>query len=69
LRWRWLVGLRARYDKAVAWGQTTNRLRDWPKGNHPGYTLARRLADKTDQVWLFTTVFAVPGPTTPASKR
>lgn len=55
-----LAGLRARYDKAVAWGQTTNRLRDWPKGHHPGYTLALRLADKTDQVWLFTTVFAVP---------
>jgi len=55
-----LADLRARYDKAVAWGQTTNRLRDWPKGNHPGYTLAKRLADKTDQVWLFTTVFAIP---------
>lgn len=55
-----LADLRARYDKAVTWGQTTNRLRDWPKGNHPGYTLATRLADKTDQVWLFATVFAVP---------
>jgi hypothetical protein len=55
-----LAELRARYDKAVAWGQTTNRHRDWPKGNHPGYTLARRLARKADQVWLFTTAFSVP---------
>jgi hypothetical protein len=30
--------MRARYDKAVAWGITTNRHRDWHKGNHPGYT-------------------------------
>jgi transposase len=52
-----LGGLRARYDKAVTWGQTTNRHRDWDgKGRHPGYTLAKRLADKVDQVWLFTTV-------------
>jgi hypothetical protein len=56
-----LGGLRARYDKAVTWGQATNRHRDWDgKGNHPGYTLAKRLADKADQVWLFTTVFSVP---------
>jgi transposase len=55
-----LATLRARYDKAVAWGQTTNRLRDWHKGNHPGYVLAKRLSDKTDQVWLFTKVFSVP---------
>lgn len=55
-----LEDLRARYDKAVAWGQATNRLRDWDKGNHPGYTLAKRLTDKADQVWLFTQVFAVP---------
>ena len=55
-----LAELRARYDKAVAWGQTTNRLRDWHTGNHPGYTLAKRLTDKADQVWLFTTVFSVP---------
>ena len=40
-----LAGLRARYDKAVTWGQTTNRHRDWDgKGRHPGYTLATRLA-------------------------
>ncbi|WP_223840336.1 IS66 family transposase [Saccharopolyspora pogona] len=55
-----LADLRARYDKVIAWGQTTNRLRDWHKGNHPGYTLAKRLADKADQVWLFTTVLSVP---------
>jgi hypothetical protein len=55
-----LADLRARYDKAVAWGQTTNRHRDWHDGNHPGYTLATRLTNKADQVWLYTTVFAVP---------
>jgi hypothetical protein len=55
-----LADLRARYDKAVAWGQTTNRHRDWDNGNHPGYTLAKRLADKAEQVWLFTTVLSVP---------
>ena len=56
-----LAGLRARYDKAVTWGQTTNRHRDWDgTGKHPGYTLAKRLADKVDQVWLFTRVFFVP---------
>lgn len=55
-----LADLRARYDKAVTWGQTTNRHRDWPKGNHPGYTLAKRLDDKTEQVWLFTREFSVP---------
>ncbi|WP_342768758.1 IS66 family transposase [Allorhizocola rhizosphaerae] len=35
-----LAGLRERYDKAVSWGMLTNRLRDWPSGRHPGYTLA-----------------------------
>ena len=55
-----LAELRARYDKAVHWGQITNRHRDWHKGNHPGYILARRLAAKAEQVWLFTTNFAVP---------
>jgi transposase len=45
----------------VAWGQTTNRLRDWDDGkNHPGYVLARRLKAKADQIWLFTSNFAVP---------
>jgi hypothetical protein len=55
-----LASLRARYDKAVAWGITTNRHRDWQGGNHPGYTLAKRLAEKVEQVWLFTRNFAVP---------
>jgi hypothetical protein len=57
---RFLDGLRARYDKAVRWGVLTNRHRDWYEGNHPGYKLATRLQAKADQVWLFTTVFAVP---------
>ena len=55
-----LQGLRKRYDKATKWGLLTNRLRDWPKGNHPGYRLAKRLTGKAEQVWLFTRNFAVP---------
>jgi transposase len=56
-----LAGLRERYDTAVAWGISTNRRRDWTdRKNHPGYTLAQRLADKADQVWLWTVNFAVP---------
>ncbi len=56
-----LAGLRAHYDKAVEWGRLTNRYRDWDgEGNHPGYTLARRLAAKAEQVWLFARNFAVP---------
>ena len=56
-----LADLRERYDSAVAWGQTTNRLRDWDNGkNHPGYVLARRLKAKASQIWLFTGNFAVP---------
>jgi transposase len=55
-----LADLRARYDKAVAWGIITNRHRDWHKGNHPGYTLARRLKDKAEQVWLFTRNLKIP---------
>lgn len=56
-----LADLRARYDTAVEWGRLTNRCRDWDgEGNHPGYTLARRLAAKAEQVWLFTRDFAVP---------
>jgi len=57
---RLLADLHQRYDKAVGWGITTNRHRAWPKGNHPGYNLATRLADKTDQVWTFTRNLAVP---------
>jgi hypothetical protein len=55
-----LARLRAAYDTEVAWGITTNRHRDWHKGNHPGYNLATRLQAKADQVWLFTTRFKVP---------
>jgi hypothetical protein len=55
-----LAGLRARYDAEVAWGITTNRHRDWHKGNHPGYNLAIRLQRKAAQVWLFTSNFSVP---------
>ncbi|MGH3802140.1 MAG: IS66 family transposase [Pseudonocardiaceae bacterium] len=55
-----LTDLRQRYDQAVRWGISTNRHRDWAKGNHPGYTLAKRLHDKADQVWTFTRNLAVP---------
>jgi transposase len=55
-----LTDLRKRYDHAVKWGITTNRHRDWPKGNHPGYNLATRLHNKADQVWTFTRNLAVP---------
>ncbi len=54
-----LAQLRQRYDKAVEWG-ITNRHRDWHKGNHLGYTLAQRLKDKAEQVWLFATNFKIP---------
>jgi hypothetical protein len=63
-----LAHLRERYDAAVAWGQSTNRHRDWHKGNHPGYVLAKRLADKAEQVWLWCRNFAVPW-TNNASER
>jgi transposase len=64
-----LAGLRERYDTEVAWGVSTNRCRAWDADkNHPGYVLARRLADKADQVWLWTTNFAVPW-TNNASER
>jgi transposase len=55
-----LADLRKRDDDAVRWGITTNRHRDWAKGNHPGYNLATRLHDKADQVWTFTRNLAVP---------
>jgi Transposase IS66 family len=55
-----LTELRARYDHAVGGGITTNQHRTWAKGNHPGYTLARRLHDKADQVFTFTRNLAVP---------
>jgi transposase len=55
-----LAGLRARYDQAVEFGIAHNRHRSWDDGNHPAYALARWLKAKADQVWLFTTTFAVP---------
>jgi transposase len=55
-----LTDLRQRYDDAVHWGITTNRHRDWARGNHPGYNLATRLHDKAEQVWTFTRNLAVP---------
>lgn len=63
-----LADLRARYDQAVALGMMTNRLRDWPTGRHPGYTLAKRLQDKAAQVWRFTADFAVPFTNNPAEQ-
>jgi hypothetical protein len=55
------ANLRQRYDTAVGWGIATNQHRDWKDGkNHPGYVLAQRLRDKAEQVWLWTTNFAVP---------
>ena len=54
-----LARLRERYDEAVAFDIIHNRLRDWPEGNHPGYTLGCWLRDYKEQVWLFTTQFAV----------
>jgi transposase len=55
-----LADLRQRYDHAIRWGMTTNQHRDWVKGNHPGYNLAKRLHDKADQVWTFTQNLAIP---------
>jgi len=63
-----LADLRERYDKAVAWGITTNRLRDWPRGRHPGYTLARRLQARARQVWRFAVDLAVPFTNNPAEQ-
>jgi transposase len=60
--------LRDRYDKHVTQGRRTNRLRDWDKGNHPGYNLACRLEAKAEQIWLFTTVFSVPWTNNPAEQ-
>jgi hypothetical protein len=54
-----LAKLRGRYDEAVAFGITHNRHRDWHDGNHPGYALGCWLRDYKEQVWLFTTQFAV----------
>ncbi len=55
-----LASLRQRYDEAVAFGITHNRLRDWDgDGNHPGYALGCWLREHADQVWLFTTALQV----------
>jgi Transposase IS66 family len=54
-----LDGLLERYDKAAAFGAVHNRLRDWDKGNHPGWALATWLQGFRKQVWLFTCDFTV----------
>jgi len=54
-----LTDLRARYDVTVTLGIVHNQHRDWHDGNHPGYALATWLNKHADQVWLFTTNFAV----------
>jgi hypothetical protein len=54
-----LADARRRYDQGVLVGTSTNLSRPWHKGNHPSLVLARRLKDKADQVWLFTTNFRV----------
>jgi transposase len=51
---------RRSFDQGVATGISINLSRPWPKGNHPGLILTRRLKRKTDQVWLFTTRTDVP---------
>jgi hypothetical protein len=43
-----LAKLRARYDKAVAFGLAHNRHRPWVKGNHPGYTQGTRRSSSDD---------------------
>jgi transposase len=55
-----LAALRDRYDTAVTSGIVHNRHREWDGGgNHPGFVLASWLRRYADQVWLFTTDFAV----------
>lgn len=55
-----LAKLRTAYDTAVADGLAINTDRPWHDGNHPGWRLAKRLQDRADQVWTFTTRFDVP---------
>jgi hypothetical protein len=55
-----LADARWRYDEGVKIGISFNLSRPWPKGNHPGLVLARRLQVKADQVWLFTEDLRVP---------
>ena len=57
---RVIAEARHRFDQAVACGISINLSRPWPKGNHPGLVLAKRLQRKADQVWLFTTRRDVP---------
>ena len=60
--------LRERYDDAVAFGITHNRLRDWHEGNHPGYALGCWLREYKEQVFLFTRDFAVDWTTNVAER-
>jgi hypothetical protein len=61
--------LRARYDADVRIGELTNMSRPWTdEKNHPGLVLARRLAAKADQVWLFTTDFKIPWTNNPSEQ-
>ncbi|KDA42373.1 IS66 family transposase [Frankia sp. BMG5.23] len=61
--------LRARYDADVRIGELTNMSRPWAdEKNHPGLVLARRLAAKADQVWLFTTDFKIPWTNNPSEQ-
>jgi len=55
-----LAKARLKYDRSVRVGISINLSRPWPKGNHPGLVLARRLQKKAKQVWLFTTNPTVP---------
>lgn len=55
-----IADARWRYHQGVLVGISVNLSRPWPKGKHPGLVLARRLKDKADQVWLFTTNPRVP---------
>jgi len=55
-----LAALRVRYDQAVSTGIIHNRHRDWDgDGNHPAFSLATWLQTYAEQVWHFTTNFAV----------
>jgi len=57
-----------RYDEAVGFGVTHNRLRDWHEGNHPGYALGSWLREYKEQVFLFTRDFAVDWTTNVAER-
>jgi transposase len=63
-----LAAARTRYDQAVTVGIKDNQSRPWHNGNHPGLVLARRLHNKADEVWLFTSNPNVPW-TNNASER